>query len=189
MTIRRHAGPTDGFQVLNQALSARGHNVHRLFALGGAPQVTSPLPIYQITLQEAAQPDPIGAAKQTGWYYPVIGGAAPGIAKIYFDGTTSKYEGITQGILPTRLIQAGYVADQQLGNVGEEYEPRMLLVPSLDIAALWLHAPFDHFISLLDGDPPGSAPLVVTTDIRSALNTALRARGNPAAAGGQRPTN
>src|SRR5438046_8758578 len=121
MTIRRHAGPTDGFQVLNQALSARGHNVHRLFALGGAPQ----LPIYQITLQEAAQPDPIGAAKQTGWYYPVIGGAAPGIAKIYFDGTTSKYEVITQGILPTRLIKAGSVADLSLGHVGTEECPDM----------------------------------------------------------------
>ena len=40
MTIRRHAGPTDGFQVLNQALSARGHNVPAIERV--APELPAP---------------------------------------------------------------------------------------------------------------------------------------------------
>lgn len=189
VTIKRHSGPSDAIQTIHQAISARAHNVHRLMPIGGAPQTTSPLPVFQLTLQEAMRSNAIALASQSGWYYPIVGGVVPGIVHIREDANNTVYGGITQGILPTRLIQASYLADQRLGAATEDYEPRILMIAALHITALWLHGNTDYFIPLLQGDPPGSTPLSIITDMGMLIQQALAARGTAPSSGSTTPPN
>jgi hypothetical protein len=192
MTINGHSGPADALQVIGVELARRSHNANRLTSLGGSPQVTSPLPVYQLTLMEASQPSPLKAASLTGWYYPIIGGVTPGVAHVHQQGGKSVYGGMTEGVLPARLMLASYLADQQLGTSAQRFEPRILLVNALRIAMLWLHGTDvqeEYAVPLLEGSPPGSAPLRVVSDLTSVLGAAATARRAVPPGGGRGPTN
>lgn len=189
MAIIRHSGPRDGLQVISRELARRSHAVHQLLPLGGSPQASSPLPVYQLTLEQAAQANCLDGATNTGWYYPIIGGAAPGLAQVREKPTGSVYEGLTQGPLPTRIVAASYLADQRLGTAAETYEPRILFVHALHIAALWLHGASDLLIPLLEGQPPGSAPLRLVSDASGMIREAAAKRREPSLRGGRGPSN
>jgi hypothetical protein len=83
--------------------------------------------------------------------------------------------------LAERFLQASAYADEQLGDQAEEYEPRLLDVPALWFAALWLEGSTSrYFIPLLDGRPPGTAPLKMVQDILPILKARAeeRSRGD-----------
>jgi hypothetical protein len=169
MAIKSNRGPLNGFQVMQRELVARMPQA-KIFSspLGGAPQAGSPVPVYHLPLDRLHDPDPIAAATLTGWRYPVAGAADVGLADIRenpLDGST-RFGGLSFGLLVERFIEASAMAEKMLAAASEEFEPRILDVPALRFAALWLRGPdTEHFVSLLEGRPPGTAPLTLVSSI------------------------
>src|SRR5260221_9132569 len=190
MTIKRHDGPSDGRLVVGSALAKRFGRHAKLSPLGGAAQTGSPLPFYHLGLDDAARSSPLQFAKRTGWRFPVVGGDTPGLVIVSEQQTNSKFEGLSYGVVAQRLIQASNIADQELGSHKEQYEPRLLDVPALHFVALWLAGPNDVFIPLLDGNPPGTAPLSIVGDFEARIQAELakRAKSAPPGATQSSPT-
>lgn len=191
MTIMHLAGPAAGDDVLDQALAdrfpedaVRGVRSRR-GAADAAPEL-SPVPCFHLGLDMLADDAPLRFAQQTGWRYIVEPGNVVGMAKLSSSGTP-RYEGLAQGLLVERYRAALVLAQQQLGADHQAYEPRLLDVPALSFAALWLKGPQDRFIDLLDGVPPGTAALQVVDDILPELRRRAANR-EPYDEPGDRPT-
>jgi hypothetical protein len=182
MAIKAHAGPSDGRSVMEDALSRRARNrTHFATPLGGAPQSASPLPFYFLGIDALKAPDPLQAARIKGWRYPILGGIKAGLAAVRSPAGSgpSEFAGLTHGLLVDRLLQACLLAEQALGTSAEQYQPRLLDVPALQYAALWLEAPTRRqFIALLQGRPAGSAPLELVDDVIPELKTLAAAKGH-----------
>jgi len=169
MVIKANKGPLHGLAVMQQALEARATRA-AVFStpLGGAPQSGSPVPVYHLPLINLGDDDPLAAASVTSWRYPIIGGIEPGLADIRQsdDDSSASYGGLSQGLLARRFIQASLLAEQALAAAPEELQPRLLDVPALQFAALWLHGDLsNYFVSLFDGRPAGTAPLRLVTEV------------------------
>jgi hypothetical protein len=193
MAIKAHKGPPAGLAIVQRALAMREHQATTFSTpLGGSPQTGSPVPLYYLSLQQLNDERPLAAARIVSWQYPVVGGLHPGLAEYREDFGDG---GMSQGPLPSRFVQASMLAEQELSDNAEEFEPRLLDVPALQFAALWLHSATDKdfFISLLDGSPAGAAPLKVVRDVVPLLRAraASRAPAMPQLGGGPQntPTN
>jgi hypothetical protein len=180
MTIIQNAGPANGRDVVRQALAIRMPQ-GRSFStpLGGAPQAGSPVPFYHLPLSKLDSQDPLSQATLSGWRYPVVGGINPGLADLRegSDDSSPMYAGLVHGGMVQRFMQAALLAEQTLGSTSDAFEPRILDVPALQFSALWLVGKTtNYFISLLEGRPPGSAPLAVVSDIVPSLIAKAGAR-------------
>lgn len=198
MAIKSNAGPIHGRAVMQKALAARAPQA-RAFStpLGGAPQTGSPVPVYHLPLDRLQDSDPLAAVTLTSWRYPVIGGLHPGLADIREgqDGRTASFGGLSHGILADRFMLASMLAEQELAGQPEEFEPRLLDVPALQFAALWLRGRVTgYMVSLLDGRPPGTAPLKlvneheVVPELQTRAATRSLRAGAPGAPRGGGPT-
>lgn len=190
MAIKSNPGPANARAVMQRALTARLPQAASFSSpLGGAPQTGSPVPVHYLSLVALADQHPLMSTTVTSWLYPVIGGVRPGLADIRENAGTAgpSFGGLSQGILAARFIDACVLAEKSLAALEEEFEPRLLDAPALQFAALWLHGSnTEHFISLLDGKPPGSAPLRIVSDVVPDLQSRAAARSNlagPAMAG------
>ena len=199
MPIKSHVGPAGGTTTLQRALSARRPHA-AVTPLGGPPQAGAPIPVYHLGVADLANDAPLHRAAHTGWRYPVIGALEPGLADVReaLPGQGATFGGLQQGLIARRLLQASLLAETALAGAADNYEPRLLEMPALRFSALWLHAGADNrFVPLLEGRPPGTAPLAllgdVITDLR--VRAAARPRRHPASpgaalpAGGRTPTN
>ena len=194
MTLKRFDGPPDGHKVVLQELGKRMPRAAQFATpLGGAPQACSPVPCYHLGLEDLKKRAPLGKAMVTGWRFPIVGGIHPGLAIIrgLKDGSSSTFEGLSQGIIAARFVQAALLADEKLGAEVAEYEPRLLDVPALQFAALWLAGKKNWFIPLLEGRPPGTSPLAMVPNILTDLRAraAIRAPAGAPVGGGGTPTN
>jgi hypothetical protein len=176
MPIKGRIEPVGGRDIVNTALSQRSHRSQHLPALGGSPQTGAPLPVYLLSRDEALLPDPLSAARLIGWKYPIIGGDSPGLAFLLIAPDGLKFGGISHGPLPSRLLDAAVLADNHLESLAEEFEPRLLEIPALHIYALWLfHAERENFfVSLMDGQPPGSVSLRIENNIQPRISQRLK---------------
>ncbi len=145
----------------------------------GSPQTGAPLPVYLLSHDEALLPDPLPAAKLIGWNYPIVGGDSAGLAFLLIAPDGLKFAGISHGPLADRLLDAAALAENHPESRAEEFEPRLLEIPGLRIYALWLfHAERENlFISLMDGQPPGSSGLQIENDIQPRIRFMERLRG------------
>ena len=185
MTIKHNSGPADGVSTLHTALEKR---VRRMSFASGAPagggtaDTGSPLPVFHLGMDYATHPDALQFARQTEWRYPVIGPNALGFATISEAAGAPQYCGITYGMFAQRLFDACQIADKTFGNnAAEEYEARILDVPGLNVVALWLAGETNHFIPLLEGNPPGTTSLQILNDIKPFLRAAASKRSEFAA--------
>ena len=177
MALKGQAEPVGGRDIVNDALRQRAHRAQQSPALRGSPQTGAPLPVYLLGREEALLSDPLGAAKLIGWKYPVIGGDSPGIASLLIAPDGLKFAGINHGPLPERLLDAAVLADRNLGPLEETFEPRLLEIPALRLYALWLfrNDRENFFVSLMDGQPPGSSKLQMEHDMLPRIGAALTA--------------
>ena len=192
MAIESNVGPVNGRSVLQKALTDRAPQAFIFSSpLRGNPQTGSPVPVYHLTLEQTQGQKPVAGARMTRWLYPVIGGFHPGLADIRDsnDGLT-RFAGLSHGILAKRFLEASLFAEQALEDEPESFQPRLLEVPALRFAALWLRGPMtEHFVSLLEGRPPGTTPLKLVNDIVSDLRTRGAVRLNSSNSAGMRARN
>lgn len=184
MAIKSNSGPPNGRKVMQQALSARLRQgaAARSPLGGGTPQTGSPVPVHHMSLDHLREKDPLSLTTVTSWLYPVIRGPRMGLADVReaTSNTGATFGGLSHGTLATRFMEASILAEQQLAKSQEEFTPRLLDVPSLQFAALWLHGSSnDFFISLLDGKPAGTAPLAVVKDVLADLRVRATKRTAP----------
>lgn len=189
MTINRANGPAGGRDVVNRALAVRMGSLRAAASpMGGSVGFGSPVPVYHIGLDSVTnQADPLTAARQTSWRFPVIGagaGSPAGLVTVRETATDPSFEGLSHGVLAQNFLRAASLAEQTFGSSPDVFDPRLLEVPALQYAALWLvGGGTNHFIPLLDGNPPGSAPLSVINDILPALKARVGYRANAPAHG------
>ncbi len=179
MTIKSHTGPSDGEEVMLDAL-ALIMSMEMLPPLRGKPQYGSPVPTYYVPLDKILSQDPLAHAEIIGWQYPIIGSIEPGLVDIRGDEGISgaSFGGISYGTLAQRFIEASILADEKLDDTTEEFEPRFLNIPSLDFSALWLEGSKErYFISLLDGDDSEGDELKMVDDIMPELKARASERG------------
>jgi hypothetical protein len=192
MAISNLSDPIGGRAIINDALAKRLSRHPNLLGLDGAPtQIGSGIPVYSLTRNAAASEDPVGAAIRMGWCFLIVGSGL-GLATLTEDtGMGQHFAGIMQGVLPQRLVDAAQLAEANLANEPEVFEPRLLECPPLHIYCLWFKgSQTSRFISLMDGRPPGSAPLTIESDILPLIRSVLSGRNprRPRSAGGS-PTN
>jgi hypothetical protein len=176
MAIKSNAGPTGGRDVVQQALSLRSRHPRTFSApLGGGaavPATGSPVPIYDLTVVQLGQPDPLASAALARWCYPVVEGQHMALVDLRVDdgGRPVEFGGLSRGLLADRFAEAASMAEKLLSAHPADLEPRLLDVPALRFVALWLHGrDEDHFVSLLEGRPPGSQPLALVDDVVAGL--------------------
>ncbi|MEO8306020.1 MAG: hypothetical protein ABI724_18065 [Betaproteobacteria bacterium] len=128
---------------------------------------SEPHPVYVVTLDDLVAGKLLDAAKQTGWRYLLVqndvavGEAEVGARRAAARGTkggakTAKLEflGLTHGPFTDATIDALNAAERMPKVAKADYEMRLLKVPAVYLAALWLHGE-DTDIVIPMGDPPG----------------------------------
>jgi hypothetical protein len=136
--------PMDGTTVIGPAvahLMSRGPGA--LPATGGAPpRVAQPLPLFTVRLDHILGDTFLQSATQIGWRYLVVTGGPIAVADVTAGapGGRSSFHRLIRGALPVRLEQAADLAAQRYGTTDPDtFEVRVLELPALYVATLWLH--------------------------------------------------
>jgi hypothetical protein len=179
MPIVSKTEPIGGRDIVRKTLTVRSQRARDDSALRGSLQTGAPLPIYLVSSEEISGADPLSSAKIVGWRYPVIGGASAGLVTLVEDKGDLKFAGVSQGLLPARLLEAAALAEDNLRSTEERLEPRLLEIPSLRVTALWLCGSQGQnlFIFLVDGQRWDSSQLQIEHSVQPRVTAALTALG------------
>jgi hypothetical protein len=151
MTIKRHVGPVDAYSLARYELRRRRHRQHALAETDKYPELSAPLPVYQLTMEGAASTDPLGASVNSGWGYICPEGTTQKLVQVQTLTNGLVFAGTSEGFLPEQILRAADFAHEKLGMAEEHLEPRLLFAHALKFAALWLHGETDYFIPILEG--------------------------------------
>lgn len=121
--------------------------------LGSAPEIGTEIPAYVIHYSSLRGGGDVNIAIKRGARYPIRGDNSLGLAVINLTkGRRPTFGGLLFGELPKRLVRAARFVEQQLVNSATVYEPRLLEIPALQIASLWLVGEMEEiFVPLVDG--------------------------------------
>jgi hypothetical protein len=154
--VRTRQPPLTGPQLIGKALRDLGSHPDRAAALamaGGGINLSQPIPVYRLGLDDIDDEHCIDKAVEVGWRYllePAAGGGA-GYADVRPEqGGDFKFTSLSRNANADRLLQAAHLAQQVGEGSTVAYEPRILDVPALYIAAVWLAAPAPVFIPYID---------------------------------------
>ncbi len=129
----------------------------------GNLNLAAPHPIYFVGLKDLAKGKLLSTAKLKGWKYLLLNENEPyATAQLNSNRKKLVFSHINQGILVERTVRALAFAEN-LEEVNEnDYELRLIDVPGLYVAALWLHGENDLIIPLLLGSFPIDKFIVYT---------------------------
>ena len=153
MAIKTPPGPALGIQIVGRAVNdLMADRAAASFAAGSAPQVGQPIPRYLVKLSDLTDVNFLTRAVQIGWRYLIVGAGPVTIADVkQTQSGDPSFDSLIHGDFADRLAQATDLAAQQYGAQPDEFEARILEIPSIYMSALWLHGPRDVFFSTLDG--------------------------------------
>lgn len=140
MTIVARPEPAGARKAAHAALAQRMHWARIMPSLRGKPQIGAPIPLYRISAASVACDGGLTRARRIGWRLPIVGGETEALLNLLAQQGVPRYAGITEGIIPRRLVLAAATAEGQLHRLAERFEPRLLELPALRLYALWLHA-------------------------------------------------
>jgi hypothetical protein len=175
MTLAARKEPAEARRIVSEALARRIRRAPSLPSLFGSPRIGTPLPVYHLSRKEAALGDPVSTAKMIGWRYAVVGGAWPGVAALKEDAGALFYAGLSHGTPAQRLLDAALLAEDNLGSAAEEYEPRVVEIPSLRLSALWLsgRGGQNYYVVIEDGRAAETSVLQLERSIQPRIAAAL----------------
>lgn len=162
MAIFKQKAPNSGFEILKSALADLELQSNALAMGGTALEISEPIPAYVLDLPDAAAGDIPANARQVGWRYVMKnpdGSLATADLDAEADDETS-FNKITEGPIVDRFGRALEVAEETFGSANDDIEIRVLDVPSVNMAAIWMQASNRiAFIPFLDerrikGDEP-----------------------------------
>ncbi len=183
MPIAKLEFPSLGLDVLTNTLSDLADSGD---ALGGAldQEISDPLPVYSLTLLNAAEEELPKRDEPVSWRYLLFRPTGISAADINSTGDASQagqFNSITEGKIIDGLYDALLFVDKKFSDSDEEYEIRILEIPSLNEAAIWLRSEDGSiFIPYLDADRlQGSPPAVKDDFLQNAAELAQRRLGDP----------
>jgi hypothetical protein len=157
MSISVARGPKGGPEAIESHLEHLWMRGPRMGApIGGAapsqPKTRNPLPLYVVSLEDIRDEYFLKRATQVGWRYLIFDNGPAAVADVRVTADlTPKLSQLTRGPIAQRLDGAMHYAQEAYGEARAVYEPRMLDIPELNTAALWMHGPKESLIPLVEG--------------------------------------
>jgi hypothetical protein len=152
--IQNQKPPQAGPRAIGMALRDLRGAKPEIETLGGAEiNLSDPLPVYRLGLDDLQSVDSLNKATRVGWRYLVEGAADGSVG--YADvketsGGGSKFTGLAQNRNAARLLEAVHLAQDVAKNLPGEFEARILDVPALYVSSVWLASPKPIFIPYID---------------------------------------
>ena len=190
--VRTRQPPQSGPGLIGKALSDLAGHPDRAASMamagGAAINLSQPLPVYRLGLEDIVDEHCLDKAVEIGWRYliePAVGGAGgAGYADVReVQGGDFKFTSLSKNANADRLLAAAHLAQEVGEGSAVEYEARILDVPAVYIAAIWLAAPTPVFIPYIDPAHLGQPGAVVKVqpdflqDLVSAAAAAKRQMG------------
>jgi len=176
MPIETRSAPAGVAQQLTTALEDIAPAPLGARTLEKSPMdISKPLPVYILGLQEAAGGGFPEGARMVGWRY-LLAGPAVATADINAkdQGGTAAFNKLTHGANAERLNDALPVAEQKYGS-STGYEARILDLPALNLGAVWLSAAQSNvFIPYLDESTLSGKPPSIDMDFKSKVESAAK---------------
>jgi hypothetical protein len=126
-------------------------------AVANSLSVAVPHPVYFVGLKDLAKGKLFSAVKLKGWRYLLLNENEPyAIAELNFNRKTGSpiFSHVNYGALVKRTV-SGLAFAENLETVNQnDYELRLIDIPSLYVVALWLHAHDNFIIPLMIGSDP-----------------------------------
>ena len=146
--------PPSGRMTVVQAL---GDLAPRGGALGGgAIDISRPLPVFRLGLDDLTEPDALDRAEFVAWRYLIEGGGlGAGMADVgEAPGGDAVFGSLARNEQADFLLEATHLAQAVADRSAQDCDVRLLQVPSLYATALWLTTDPPVFIPILDVDHP-----------------------------------
>jgi hypothetical protein len=147
--------PATGPQMIGRALRDLRGRPDPKDLLGGANlNLSQPLPVFRLGLDELVASDSLSHAKQVGWRYLIERADNSGTA--YADvrdaggGAPPKFTSLSQNRNAVRLVNAAHLAQVIADDLPGDCEARVLDVPALYTSAIWLTCQPPVFIPYID---------------------------------------
>jgi hypothetical protein len=183
--VRSRQPPATGPALVGKALIDLGaHPDLAGMATAGRAGVnlSQPLPVYRLGLSDIDDEHCLDKAVEVGWRYLIepAGGGGAGYADVRpAQGGDFKFASLSQNANADRLLEAAHLAQQVGDGSAVEYEARILDVPAVYIAAIWLAAPTPVFIPYIDPahlGQPGAVVKVQPDFLRDLVSAAVAAK-------------
>jgi len=176
-------------KAVHAALAQRPTWDQFMSSLRGDIRLGAPIAHYRIKGKVQLYGNLLETARRTGWRLPVVGGETVGLIHVAKTRSGWKFEGITEGRVPERLIVAVRKAEEVLAHLPEKLELRLLDIPALRFEAVWLHSRngTDRFIALLT-DAESISEDDICSSIRKLLPLAPRRRSRKSQTPRRRPS-
>lgn len=142
--------PPSGPQAIGRALRDLQGRPEKRELLGGAQiDLSAPLPVYRLGLDEIDNPDFLQRVKQVGWRYLIESASSGGVAyadvKETADGG-SKFTSLSHNRNADRLMEAAHLAQEVAAGLPDDCEARILDVPAIYVSSVWLNCKNPIFI-------------------------------------------
>jgi hypothetical protein len=148
--VQKQHPPKMGAIAISRALGDLRALPSSKMALGGAHlNLSQPLPLYRLGLDELIQPDALSRAVHVGWRYLMEGmaGGGAGYADVKdIGGGSAKFSSLSRNRNADRLMEAAHLAQDVAKSLPNDCEARILDVPTLYTSAIWLTGPLPVFI-------------------------------------------
>ena len=143
-----------GLEIVQQALKDLEPQPESLG--GGVADISHPLAIYRLGLDDVAEPDSLTHARFIGWRYLIEGGGqTTGTADVgETDAGDLRFANLARNEQADLLLEATHLAQAAASLEKADCEARLLIVPSLYVTAVWLTTSPPLFIPVLGASRP-----------------------------------
>jgi hypothetical protein len=168
MGIKTADGPAGASAAIARALSNLSSGGPATFDMErAAPQhLTKPIQVFTVPVDLITSLDFLDMATPIGWRYLVVDsiqepGSLAAVDVKEDEAGSATFQALSHGRMPERLAEASQLAANLLGDTPQDFEVRILELPALYLAALWLIGTdrSNLFIPFLDAT--ASAPVRV----------------------------
>jgi hypothetical protein len=177
MAINTKQPPDDAAAALDAGLGQiRGAAAQLGMAEAAGAGAGTPHESYNLGLDSIEAKKGVAAAEPIGWRYLLAGGpAGRGLAaEVHSRPSGYEFAGLNEGPFVQQVADQIEKLRGKIGN--KDYEPRLLRIPALYIAALWLKGKNDDLFIPLQPSNPAVEPHRVYSrkDFETAIETAAK---------------
>jgi hypothetical protein len=149
--VQKRTPPASGPEAVGRALKALGPSEGAAALADRALDLSQPMPVYRLGLDEVEGRESLARATQVGWRYLLESPEGIAYADVRETGAdSSKFTSLSRNRNAERLMQAVHLAEAAARTMPDDCEARILEVPALYIAAIWLTGANPLFIPYLD---------------------------------------
>ena len=164
--VQKQSPPADGATIVGNAIRNLWRRPGAIAeALGGASvNLSQPLPVYSLGLDDIHGPDCINKVKIAGWRYLMEDSNTVAYADLVDHPTGGQiFASLSRNLNAERLREAANLAEKVASGL-PDCEARVLDVPALQVSAIWLFGASSRFIPYMDPEWFGGPSASVSVD-------------------------